>query len=61
MTTASMTRRTWRTGDRVEITATYTAQCDGSSATYQVEGLQRGETFPPCRGGQARAATFGVA
>lgn len=56
MTTA--TTRTWRTGDTVEITGNYTARCEGSAFTYPVSGLQRGETFPPCKDSAARAAAI---
>lgn len=52
--------RQWRTGDMVQITTTYTARCDGAIETYPVRGLKQGEKFPPCRGGQEKAATFWV-
>lgn len=52
------TRRTWRTGETVEITSDYTARCEGETDTYPVRGLQRGEKFPPCKGGYSKAATF---
>ncbi len=60
MTTTTSRRRTWRTGDIVEFTATYEAQCDGESETYLVQGLEKDEKFPPCRGGREKAATFRI-
>ena len=60
MTTTTSRRRTWRTGDIVEFTATYEARCDGEYETYPVRGLERGEKFPPCSGGREKAATFWI-
>lgn len=52
------TGQTWRTGETVEITAQYMARCEGSSSEYLVNGLQKGETFPPCKDSPASAAAI---